>query len=108
MVSDNSVTNSYILLMNIEDPCATAIISNQMYTMSNYDYLGSMQLYATSTASDISCTIQYSCGISPNICDDGTLDTVTGAWSFISDDMITYPPGYYSVEIVGEITGYPE
>ena len=93
--------------MNIIDPCATVTISVPSYTMTSYDYLGSVQLLAALTASDISCTIQYSCGINSNICFDGTLNIVTGAWSFISNDMITHPPGLYDVEIVGEITGYP-
>ena len=37
----------------------------------------------------------------------GTLDTINGVFELSTADMVTYPPGSYTVTISGSITGYP-
>ena len=94
------------------DPCrlATVTASGQI-NPSDHEYSGTTSLTATYKVSDPTCSLEYVCipVAGTDLCAIGTIDASSKVLVFelSTTDKITYPPGTYQVDIVGQVSGYP-
>ena len=102
--------------IEIKDPCIdpfSLVVPGQPQPSDYYYTADSPALELATIAFVVEpsvCDVTYSCSVSPglDICivsdgfgTEGTFDSQTGRYSFVSTDIVTYPPGTYSMQVTG-------
>ena len=102
--------------IEIKDPCIdpfSLVVPGQPQPSDYYYTADSPALELATIAFVVEpsvCDVTYSCSVSPglDICSvsdgfgtEGIFDSLTGRYSFVSTDIVMYPPGTYTMQITG-------